>query len=258
MFRFFFALGFSAALALAWSLSFPDPSLAQWGSSWDRRDERDRPGVANKSGACDRRHDRRRGCRHGGRDDDGPFPFLDLTERLDPHAGRRGKRPDRWGNPSLRPFGSDRGDLAPFDGPRRRAARPRTVYRRADLSSWPQSSLRFSFGLVNQYGKWRGGIRRSWGSGIEAIFGIVDDRLKASISVNPRLSRRDLELEAVTVVRGYIDQNVVSLILQDGEYLVLFKDPAKAGAEADEEGYVRSLVTEADAEALMSSAGQER
>jgi hypothetical protein len=189
-----------------------------------------------------------------------------LVDKYNRPVDRYGNLLDIWGNPMRKPGNSsnlhgyrpqDRRDYYTYnDWGTVAGRRGYILYKRTDLNSWPQSSLRFSYGLLGEYVRWRGGTRGIWGIGIEAVFGFVDDNLRASLSVNPRLTRRDLEMEAVTVIRSYVDSNVTSLVVQDGEYYVQYRTQSQDRASSDEDVFVRAFVTEAQADTAVSAAAK--
>jgi hypothetical protein len=264
-------LAFALTLALCWLMASPDFAIAQRGRGGRDDDDKDRHSV-NMGG----RHDRGRHDRGSRRDRDGNSGFhIDSLGRLVNDYGRPvdrdGNRLDAWGRPMMKPNQKYRHNDAvyPLDDRRRGdlfrdrevwgADRPRAgviVSPRSDLTVWPQASLRFSYGLMGEYVRWRGGVRGAWGSGIEGVFSYVDDHLRASLRINPRLTRRDLEMEAVTVIRGYVDTNVTSLAVQDGEFFVEYRTQVQGQVASDGQTLVRTMVTEAGAESAISAAAK--
>ncbi|MDR1081235.1 MAG: hypothetical protein LBQ79_09830 [Deltaproteobacteria bacterium] len=247
------AIGIAIALALCLTLVAQDAAFAQ-------RNRDDRRGSGRNDRERDR-HDRDRGRhgRHGGgvTYDPDHGTYVDQFGRT---VSPNGNRLDAWGKPipdssrSYRDPQSRRGDLL-YDG---MIISPRAgvvISPRTDLSTWPQTSLRFSYGALGEYVRWRGGIRGAWGrSGIEGMFTYVDDHLRASLAVNPRLTRADLDYTAVTVIRSYVDTNVAALAVQDGEFYVQYRTQTQGRTSSADRGMYRTYVTETGADSAFSAA----
>jgi hypothetical protein len=264
------------ALALAVTLSLPDASLAQ-GRRDDRREDRDRDHRADRDRRGDRDRDGRKGSmrsdsrRNRDRDRDRGRPRRDRDLPDGVRMGNDGRyydiynrRVDRQGYP-LDSYGRRIRSpgyggsiwLPPADphAPPPVQRRYRKVYRRTDLSDWSVGSFRFSYGLMGEYSKWRAGYRGVWGPDVHAVFTVVDGNLRASLLANPRLTRRDLELEAVTVIRAYVDRNVTSLAIEDGAYFVQYSSGAASPSQPSGDGYVATPVTEQGVDVLLSAHG---
>lgn len=264
-------LGIAVAIALCWTLASPDVSLAQRGRDdnsmgAERRDrDRDRERSPNswgveRGGRHDRNHRQRR---DGVTYDPNHGTYVDQFGRT---VTRNGNRLDPFGRPipnlsTPRDRRDDRrGGLYPDNYRAGVVISPRAgvvIATRSDLTVWPQTSLRFSYGAMGEYVRWRGGVRGAWGSsGIEGMFSYVDDNLRASLAVNPRLTRSDLEYAAVTVIRSYVDTNVTALAVQDGEFFVQYRTQTQGSTSSDKGEMFRTYVTVAGADSAYSATSQ--
>ncbi|MDR2611696.1 MAG: hypothetical protein LBG06_02265 [Deltaproteobacteria bacterium] len=185
-----------------------------------------------------------------------------MTDERGRPVDRMGRRLDSNGRPVFnnQPDGrvvfvypdGRRSDRYHSEDPARPRRRRFSFCRPDGTPRWRGESRRFTYGIVGEYSRWRGGTGGVYGLGVLGLFSYVDERLKASLIINPGLTRRELERKAVEIVGDYVERNVTMIAMRDGEFYVQFRTGMQGDVSLDGESFERTPVTERGADTFLA------